>query len=578
MRSAIFVRSAIGLAQGLVLFALFRAASDIVWPATVPVLFAPLVTVALAVPVVVLAGLAELRLRTLLAWAIVAGLICAGVAAYGQLAYPIGADDGSRLVLRWDRGFGLAAVLFVLHALVMAGDADRRLVASYPRYFEAAWRLAIQLAVAALFTAVFWGLLWLGVELFRLVRIELLARLVKNDWFWIPVTSTVLALALHVVTLRAALATGIRTLGLGLLAWLLPIMTLLVTAFLLVLPFTGLEPLWNTRRGTASLLAAAVALLVLINAAYQDGTPETRPVVVLRIAQAIAAIALGPLVALAAYGLFLRVDQHGWTPDRVVAAAATLTLGCQAIGYLVAAVMAPRTLRPIETVNVFAAGGVVVVLLSLMSPLADPVRIAVDNQVARLRAGRIAPERFDYTFLRFEAGRRGIEALTRLAADPPGPQPTVVAERAGRALRVPSRSAALALRLAPPPAKIAAVITVVSPKDVRLPEDFAGTDWTTVQDAWRLPPCLRVKDTRCNAVLADLDGDGRDEILLFGSDGAAAFERQAGGWRLLGTIDMSGCRDVRPAIAAGAVELVAPRRREIAVAGRRLQVVPIGCE
>jgi hypothetical protein len=44
-----------------------------------------------------------------------------------------------------------------------------------------------------LFVGVFWGLLFLGAELFRLVRIEFFADLIRRKAFWIPVTTLVSA-------------------------------------------------------------------------------------------------------------------------------------------------------------------------------------------------------------------------------------------------------------------------------------------------------------------------------------------------------------------------------------------------
>jgi Kef-type K+ transport system membrane component KefB len=112
---------------------------------------------------------------------------------------------------------------------------------------------------------------------------------------------------------RAELVRGARALALTLLAWLLPMMTAFAVAFLLALPFTGLQPLWSTRYATGTLLAASGALVFLINAAYQDGQAGdaiARPV---QYARSIAALGLVPLVALAVYGLMLRAQQYGWT-------------------------------------------------------------------------------------------------------------------------------------------------------------------------------------------------------------------------------------------------------------------------
>ena len=69
--------------------------------------------------------------------------------------------------------------------------------------------------------------------------------------------------AIHVTDVRAGIVRGARTLKLTLLSWLLPIMALIAVTFLATLLFTGLEPLWSTRRATPVLLAAAAALVFL---------------------------------------------------------------------------------------------------------------------------------------------------------------------------------------------------------------------------------------------------------------------------------------------------------------------------
>jgi hypothetical protein len=54
------------------------------------------------------------------------------------------------------------------------------------------------------------------------------------------------------------------------MSWILPVAVVLVAGFICSLPFTGLAALWETRHATSVLLSAAV-LLVLINAAFQNG-------------------------------------------------------------------------------------------------------------------------------------------------------------------------------------------------------------------------------------------------------------------------------------------------------------------
>jgi hypothetical protein len=56
--------------------------------------------------------------------------------------------------------------------MIVSGEADRKFIASYPIHFDTSWKHGVQFVLAVLFVGLFWGLLFLGAELFRLVRIE----------------------------------------------------------------------------------------------------------------------------------------------------------------------------------------------------------------------------------------------------------------------------------------------------------------------------------------------------------------------------------------------------------------------
>ena len=91
----------------------------------------------------------------------------------------------------------------------------------------------------------------LGAALFELIKVHFLTELIKKPWFAIPATVMACTSAIHVTDVRAGIVRGARTLKLTLLSWLLPLMVLITGAFLAALLFTGLEPLWSTRRATA---------------------------------------------------------------------------------------------------------------------------------------------------------------------------------------------------------------------------------------------------------------------------------------------------------------------------------------
>lgn len=571
-------RAIIGLAQGFLLFLLYEAVEAKTWPATAPIVFSPLLMTALFVPLIAIAGLSNLRLRTLVTWVVAAIVICAGLAAYDMYSGPAGFGTTPRLLASPPLWTALMAGLFILNSLITAGEADRRLVATYPRYFDISWKQGVQAVLAALFVGVFWGLLWLGAELFKLIQLQFLADLIKHAWFWIPVTTLATASALHVTDSHAGLVRGARTLKLTLLSWLLPMMALFAVVFVLALPFTGLEPLWSTRRATFILLTSAAALVFLINASYQDGQSEIAIPAVLRYARVVAAVVLVPLVALAGYGLWLRIQQYGWTPQRITASACFVVMACYAVGYILAAATSGTGMRLLQATNIATAYVILAVLLAIFSPIADPARIAVADQMARLESGKTSPDKFDYKFLRFHAGRYGMTALRELAARTQGADAALIAQRANQALLLQYQYQPLETAAAPTAQTRAANITVVQPPGQTLPDDFLAQEWTGQRLQYLIPRCLTANTPiqKCEAVLADLDGDGTPEILLLNtpSGGGAAFKRadDGKGWAILGPIANAQCQGVRDALRAGQFALAQPKLQEIEAAGVRVRI------
>lgn len=396
------LRTGIGLAQGLVLYFLYLVADYDVWPAIESLLFAPMLLVALFCPVIAISSLGHLARRQLLAWAAVAAASVAALAVYD--IWRMGSTPE-----RWHASHVtmpshelcvfLAASLFIAHALVLSGAHDRRRIAAYATYFEIAWKLGVQLAFSGLFVGITWAALLLGSELFKLVKIDFLWKLIREPWFGIPVTAFAFSCAMHLTDVRPAIVQGIRGLLLVLASWILPVLTLIVAGFLASLPFTGLEPLWATRSAAAVLLFADAAVVILINAAWQNGAaPVAR---VIRLSARVAALLLVPVTIIAMYALALRVADHGWTVDRIVAAACMLVASCYAIGYAAAA-LRKGWLALLAPVNIATAFVVLGTVLLLFSPLLDPARVSVNSQLARLEAKKVGIDKFDLAYLRFE--------------------------------------------------------------------------------------------------------------------------------------------------------------------------------
>ena len=211
-QTLIVLRTAVGLTQGLALYLLYRAAEKKGWPATDGLIFAPLLFVAAFSPPIILLGLGNIRLRTLVIWVLGAITVVAGLAIHdisrnpGDVAFFAGQSGLTmRIIPSPSLWLWTSAGLFIAHSLIAAADNERKIVATYPRYFELAWKYAVQHLLAFVFVSIFWGLLWLGAELFGLVKIEFFRETIKKPWFYVPVTALAFACAIHVTDVRAGL-------------------------------------------------------------------------------------------------------------------------------------------------------------------------------------------------------------------------------------------------------------------------------------------------------------------------------------------------------------------------------------
>jgi hypothetical protein len=118
-----------------------------------------------------------------------------------------------------------------------------------------------------------------------------------------------------------------------------------------------------------------------------------------------------------------------------------------------------------------------------------------------------------------------------------------------------------------------------------MPASLVARDWSGVAGA---PPCLSNASLACDAFFADVDGDGRNEILLaYGSDArwwaSVMKQGQGGGWYVEGTLAAPSCPGGLTALRSGQFALVQPASKwhDLLVGGMRLSVArpntPMGC-
>jgi hypothetical protein len=573
-RAAFAVRLLIAIAQAVALYLLTEAGTaPPSWPATDPRLFIPLLLVWSYVPLILMLGLGQVRPRPLAVWVAITTAVIVGLGYHDAVrGRYVGVADGSVIWPRYELWLVLATGLFVAHVLVVDSIIERRFVPPYARHFDTAWKQGVQILLATAFVLVFWGVLLLGAGLFRLVDIDFFRRLIGYRWFQYPATTLALAVAIHVTDVQPSLIRGARSLALTLLSWLLPLFVVILLGFLGSLPFTSLDPLWRTRFATTLLLASAALLVFLINSFYQDGATEGAASRIKRFAAAIGAIELIPLVGLAVWALSLRIGQYGWSGERIFAAAVIAVAVCYTVGYAAAVLLSPTTLKRIEITNFVAAYVFLGLALALFTPVADPARLMVTDQVARLKSGVTPPEKFDFKALKFDGAGWGHDALVELSQTKDGPEPARINALASRALAQRSR-----FGLGEPLSgdEMAARIAVY-PLGRALPPGFVDLNAGPFTSA-TLPACLRsIRGPQCVARFITLrPGEAESILFLDNSTGLILQADASGRWhesdRLSGLVS---CPSARRALEQGEFSVEPHPSPDLVLGNLRLAIGP----
>ncbi len=508
--------------------------------------------------------------RRLLGLLALAALLIGALAGYSHWMGGTTAKD----LLDPGRRFLVSAVLWGLALPLIQLRADGRALTDYPALFQASWRDAILAIDAAIFTGVFWAVLFLGAQLFDVIGLHLFREIISKSAFAWPATTLCFAYAVQLCRRHAAMVESIQRHALSACKWLLPLTLLIAAGFVLALPFTGLKALWATRYAATLLLWLLAVSVLFINAAYGDGTEPPGYPRWLGAAMRAGMLALPVLGGLALVALGLRVRQHGLTVERIWGMLVA-GVGCvYALGYAAAALRRGAWLGGIGRINVAVALGLIVAIALLTGPLLEQHRLAANSQVARLAAGKVAADKFDYDALRFDMGRPGRDALAGLVADTALANHAEIGRRATVALAKQRRwGNDLAVDF-----DTLLAGTKIYPAGATLPADFI--DFARAhQDAFKSLACEVGGSGACGLTMLDLNGDGQIEILpAVPQYRPELYSRTAAGWKAIGYLEAAehGChRETSDADADAAVATAAaPLWRDVMIGKHRWVVVP----
>ncbi|WP_241126853.1 DUF4153 domain-containing protein [Novosphingobium terrae] len=338
---------------------------------------------------------------------------------------------------------------------------------SYREVHPHAWTDAVLGVAAWAFVGVVWAMALLLGQLFKLIGIDGLEKLLDKEWMAFTLTGAALGAGIALLRDRSAMLTLLQRVVTTVLSVLAPVLALGLLIFLLAIPFTGLAPLWNATRSTSPiLLGCIIGALCLTNAVIGEEEAGEARSPLLRAAAGVLSLAMLPLALIAAFSTGLRIQQHGITPDRLWAVIFTGMACAYGLAYLVSIARYRREAAPhLRQANLRLAFALTAASLLLATPLLNFAAISTRDQVARLEDGRLKPDDFDWGALRFDFGQSGMEAIRRLASQ--GATPAIRAA-AAHALSPMSRYE-LTPHKEPPRPRMNPARLVVLPRGTQLP-------------------------------------------------------------------------------------------------------------
>lgn len=413
----------IALIQGIALAYLYQSIEHEMWPSTDLPWLTALVTFFVSFPSLFLLIASKHDYKSIFNSLLIFCLLISALGAYVGIQQSAFMNNNSTFFV-----FTFAVLIACFKAIMYIKLLANKQDIHYQSLFLASWRNAIIFAVTVLFMSIFFGILHLGASLFDLLGITFFTQLLQEEWFWVPALTLASAFAIHIFRKISYLADNISTILQTLVKFLLPVLVFISLGFLITLPFTGLEKLWETRSGSLLLLWLMALSLFFVNAIYHKGN-DNKPYHIAMHRYIILGVAVLPVYSvISAYGIFSRVSQYGFTPDRLWAISIWLLLSCFVAGYLFGIVkLRDQWLKIQSKVNVIMGLFVLAFVLLVHSPALNFKAMSTDSQMARYYDGDVSAEDLDISFIIRQLGKPGYIAMQQLITEIESTHPKIVA-------------------------------------------------------------------------------------------------------------------------------------------------------
>jgi hypothetical protein len=325
---------------------------------------------------------------------------------------------------------GTAMAVYVLLPFIQIYQVSGKREYRYVDLFHYSWNNFYILAIGGLLVGAFWSIIFLWYELFKLIDVTFFEDVFTHAAFVSMSLTTVFGYGVALGREREKIINTLRGITIAVFRTLMPLLALIALLFLVSLPFTGLQPLWDTGHASAVLISLVGLTILFFNGIYQDGTgdpPYDRRV---RIGVSAAIVSLPIFTAIAFYALTLRIGQYGLTPSRAYGILFTLAAALYAIGYAIAVFRRRGAwMETVQQVNMGMSWVVVACMIAVHTPLLDPLTLSADNQFKQLSQETADALEFDYGFMRFRIGHAGYDKLADMEQLSDHPEIALIRER-----------------------------------------------------------------------------------------------------------------------------------------------------
>ncbi|EMZ4422576.1 DUF4153 domain-containing protein, partial [Salmonella enterica] len=496
-------------------------------------------------------------------WGWLALIFVVVLAMSGWLRWQVEVVDKWRQIdLLWRYGLQLVLMAMLVLPWMQYQLHSQIDSARYPQFYMRLWHNVLTLFIALAANGLFWLVLLLWSALFKLVGIRFFSTLFfETEGFIYVAIGLITALAVILARTQSRLVAAVQKLLTLIATGLLPVVSLLALLFIVTLPFTGLAAI-SARVSAAGLLSTLTLLLLvaIVNEPQKRVLPYPR---VLR-GMISASLCVAPIyMLLAGWALWIRIQQYGWTPDRLYGALTVFVLLIWSFGYLSGLLRRGRDPgewqgKVILSVSLLT----LVILLLLASPVLDVWRISVNSHMARYHSGKITADQVSLYMLD-HSGKTGQEALKSLLDDETFTQD----RKRKRELTMLFQENKVS-----PTADDLARTVMIAPGSQKPDVEF----WALVKEQnYSAASCL--EPDACVLVSQDLNDDGQSEQVLYNFIIAESqvFGLKGGKWSQMAFARLpdgfSKTRLLR-AIADHRLDSVPKVWRDITIDGKRLDV------